>query len=43
MADGAIVVGALDMSTAVPSSFGSTDPGPLTPERRRLIKVEFVC
>ena len=41
MADGAIVVGALDMSAALPSSFGSTDPGPLTPERPRLIKVEL--
>jgi hypothetical protein len=41
MADGAIVVGALDMSAALPSSFGSTDPSPLTPERPKLIKVEL--
>jgi cytoskeletal protein CcmA (bactofilin family) len=41
MADGAIVVGGLDMSAALPSSAGSRDPEPPTPERPKLIKVEL--
>jgi cytoskeletal protein CcmA (bactofilin family) len=41
MADGAIVVGALDMSAALPSPVESTEPRPLPPERPKLIKVEL--